>query len=111
MELNASFITSIIPYIDRSVKLHPGQIKTTIEYKATHGMAASFFLSVLSEDSLQQPELKETDGLSILKFLQTEDETWRINFAFPNQEQNFSVDIAEDEVNKILDQNQIQLAK
>lgn len=111
MELNASFITSIVPYIDHSVELQPGQIKTAIEYKATRGMAASFFLSVLSEDTLQQPELQEAGILASLKFLQKEDNTWCIKFAFQDEGQNFSVDIAEEEVNKILDQNQIQLAK
>lgn len=111
MRIDSSFITSIIPRTDHSIEPKPNQIKTGIEYKATHGMATSFYFSTLSEAAYRTPELQDTGKIETLKFLETEEDSWNLIFGFEDKEKNFSIELLADEVKEILAQNHIQLAR
>lgn len=110
MEIKANNILSICQRIDHTVPPEPGQIKTAIEYQTSHGTATSFYFTVLSDDVYQCAELQEAGVLETIKFKQSED-GWHLMFGFQDKEKNFTVDMEETELQSLLEQQHIELAK
>lgn len=110
MEIKANDILSISQRIDHSAPPEPGQIKTAIEYQTSHGTATAFYFTVLSDDVYHCAELQESGTLETVKFKQNEN-GWQLIFGFQDKDKNFAVDLEEVELQNILEQQHIELAK
>ena len=110
MDIRAKDILSISQRIDHSVLPEPGQIKTAIEYRTSHGTATVFYFMVLSDDAYRCAELQESGAIETVKFKQNED-GWQFMFGFQDKDKNFTVDLEEAEMQNILEQQHIELVK
>lgn len=108
MKVKANDILSMTLRLNHGEEWNKGEVKSAIEYRTPQGIACSFYVTVLSDAVYQEPEFLESGALDTIKFKQDED-VWHVLFCFENKGKDFSADMIPGEMEKLIEQQQIQL--
>ena len=106
MEITSDMFQSVT-YRSGDAKVEEGDLKGAIEYKAEHGTPV-FFRSLKMTNGFElDPEV--SGEIESGKFMQGEDDPWTVVFGIKDEKTPFTAEISSDEINKLLEENQIEL--